>query len=119
MIVEILSQSACSGCSARSMCNSAEQRIKEVEVKYDKAYTIGDAVTIVGAEKLGIVAVILCYVIPVVLIVATMAIVQYMGKSDIVVGSAGIGILIPYFSIIYLIREKLRNNFVFKIKKIK
>lgn len=121
LTVEILSKSACSGCSARSMCSSAEQRTKEVEVQDSSAttYSIGESVTIVGAEKLGIVAVVLCYVVPVLLIVSTMAIAEYKGLSDVTVGLYGLGILIPYFGILYLFREKMRNNFVFKIKKIK
>ncbi len=120
LTVEILSKSACSGCAARSMCSSAEQRVKEVEVfADDSTYSIGDAVTIVGAEKLGIVAVILCYVLPVVLMVVVMAIAEMLKQSDVVVGLVGLGVLLPYFSIIYLMRGLIRNNFVFKIKKIK
>ncbi len=118
IIVEILSKSACSGCSARSVCSSSEQRVKEVEVLADAVatYTIGDAVTIVGAERLGIVAVVLCYIVPVALIVATMAIASFAGLPDVKVGLYGLGILVPYFAALYLLREKLRRNFVFRIK---
>lgn len=116
--VEILSKSACSGCSARSLCSSSEQKSKEIDVFVGKGetYHVGQAVTVVGSESMGIVAVVLCYVIPVVLMVIVMAILTLVGMSDVVVGLASLGVLVPYFFVMYLLRERFRKSIVFRIR---
>lgn len=117
--VEILSKSACSGCSARSLCSSSEQKVKEIDVETSEGerYEIGESVTVVGMESMGLIAVMICYVVPVVLMVATMGVLTRMGNEDTIVGLAGLGVLVPYFIIVYLMRERLGRRFKFKIKK--
>ncbi len=120
LTVEILSKSACSGCEARSLCSSSEQKTKLVETEVDngEAYSIGENVIVVGSESMGIVAVVLCYVVPVVLMVVMMAALGVMGQNDVVCGLAAIGVLVPYFCVIYLLKDALKRNFKFKTKKI-
>lgn len=116
--VEILSKSACSGCSARSLCSSSDQKSKEIDVWVGngETYQKGQEVTVVGLESMGIVAVVLCYVVPVVLMVAVMVALTVMGMSDIVVGLASLGVLAPYFFVMYLLRDKIRKSIVFRIR---
>ena len=118
MIVEILSKSACSGCTARSLCSSSEQRTKEVEVMRGSRhyYVVGQSVVVVAAESLGRIAVVLCYVAPVVLMLAVMVILSVCGLSDIIVGVAALGVLVPYFAVIYAFRSKFKKKFIFKTK---
>ncbi|MCQ2227376.1 MAG: SoxR reducing system RseC family protein [Bacteroidales bacterium] len=120
LTVEILSKSACSGCEARSLCSSSEQKTKlvETEAADGETYSIDEEVVVVGSESMGIVAVVLCYVVPVVLMVVMMAVLGGMGQSDVVCGLAAIGVLVPYFCVIYLLRDTLKRNFKFKTKKI-
>lgn len=118
MIVEILSKSACSGCNARSLCSSSEQTVKEVSVVINpgEQYAEGDKVTIVAAQSLGIVAVVICYVLPVVIMLLLMALLTSMHLSDVVVGAAALGVLVPYFLVIYMMRDKFKKKFIFKTK---
>lgn len=118
MIVEILSKSACSGCNARSLCSSSEQTIKEVNVVITPGehYSEGDKVTIVAAQSLGVVAVLLCYVLPVIIMLVLMAVLTSLCLSDVIVGAAALGVLVPYFLIIYMMRNHLKKKFIFKTK---
>lgn len=102
------------------MCSSSEQKTKlvETEAADGETYSIDEEVVVVGSESMGIVAVVLCYVVPVVLMVVMMAVLGGMGQSDVVCGLAAIGVLVPYFCVIYLLRDTLKRNFKFKTKKI-
>lgn len=118
MSVEILSKSACSGCEARSLCSSSDQKSKMIEVVVNKGetYQVGQSVTVVGSESMGIVAVVLCYVVPVVLMVLVMVVLTVLRVSDVTVGLSAIGVLMPYFFLIYLMRDKFRKSIVFRIR---
>lgn len=119
MTVEILSKAACSGCAARSLCSSSEQKTKEIETEIGKNehYEVGESVTVVGTESMGITAVVLCYAVPVVLMVITMAILTSAGKSDIIVGLSALGILVPYYAVIYMLKDRFKKKFRFIIKR--
>ena len=55
--VKITSRSACQGCRVRTVCSAAGMAEKYIETFSDRDLQIGDEVTVVMEEKLGLAAV--------------------------------------------------------------
>jgi len=118
IFVRIVQQSACAGCHARSMCSASESKVKEIEIK-DRSgkYQIDEEVTICGQSSLGLQAVLLAFVWPLLLVIAAIVIGMGSGLDETISGVFGLLILIPYYLILYIMREKLKRKFVFTLEK--
>ena len=70
VFVRITQQSACSGCHAQSMCSASEKKDKIIEVP-DRSgrFRINEEVIICGQNSMGLQAVLLAFVIPLVIVV--------------------------------------------------
>jgi sigma-E factor negative regulatory protein RseC len=110
--------SACGHCNAQGLCNLAESSEQIIEV-YSSAQTfaVGEWVQVTMSRTMGNKAILLGYFIPFVLLITTLLILSAFGLSDLITGLVSILILIPYFLIIYLFRERLRRTFSFSIHK--
>ena len=75
VFVRITQRSACSGCHAQSLCSASEQKEQIIEIPdHTGQYAVGEKVEICGQINLGMEAVILAFVIPLILVVAGVAI---------------------------------------------
>ncbi len=117
--VQISQNSACGTCGAAKLCNSAESKTKEVDVLCapGEQYAPGDEVLIVGNVSLGAKAVILAYVVPLIIMVAAVFIAKALDYEDGVAGIAGLLSVVPYFIILFLLRDRLNRVFKFTTKK--
>ena len=108
VFVRITQQSACSGCHAQSMCSASEKKDKIIEVP-DRSgrFHVNEEVIICGQNSMGLQAVLLAFVIPLVIVVGA-----------IVIGLTGLSLLLPYYCILYLMRDKLKRRFIFTLKKL-
>lgn len=120
ILVKIIQQSACSGCHARGMCIASDQKEKIIEVNDPEPskYHVGEEVMISGRSSLGLQAVLLAFVLPLILVVAAIAAGTYMKWDETTSGLAGLFLLVPYYCILYLLREKLKRKFIFTLKKL-
>ena len=70
VFVRIIQTSACSTCSVKGHCSSADSKEKVIEVTdTSSAWKIGDEVTIIGATSMGMQAVLLAFLIPLFLLI--------------------------------------------------
>jgi len=116
--VEIIQVSACSGCHAKSACTAADQAEKFVDVEYDgNDLKQGDAVTVTGQASMGLLAVLLAFVLPFVLILITLFVVGSFTENETLSGTVALLILIPYFIILSLFNAKLKSKLKFQIRK--
>ena len=118
VFVKILSMSACSACHAKGMCSVAEVAEKIVEVNADpgKTYTIGDNVTVSMRKSLGGKAVLLGYIFPFFLLIGVLILVLFLTKNEGIAGLSAILILVPYYWLLYVYRNKLKKTFSFIIE---
>jgi sigma-E factor negative regulatory protein RseC len=118
IIVSILTQSACSACHAKGMCNLSEIKEKEIEV-FDKSgnFKEGDNVSVFFNQKLGTRAVILGYILPFILMILSLLIINYITGNEDLSGLIAILSLTIYYVILYFTRNKLAKTFKFSIKK--
>lgn len=115
--VKILSASACASCQAKGACYLAESAEKIIEVKKvpQMEYTPGKSVEVIMTRATGTKAVILAYLIPLVLVVLSLFILIYSGIDEGISALIALLILVPYYFVLYLIRDKLRRDFEFSV----
>ena len=119
VFVRITQRSACSGCHAQAMCSASEQKDKIIEVP-DRSgqFAVNEEVVLTGETRLGMEAVVLAFVIPLVIVVAMVAIGISLAWSESLSGLIGLLLLIPYYGSLYLLRDRLKRRFVFTLRKL-
>ena len=117
--VEIVSESACGACHAKGLCSLGDSKVKMVEVPTSGWSDIrpGDEVEVVLKASMGHKAVLLAYMIPLVLLVAVLLVAVSAGVGDLYAGLAAIAAVAVYYFGLWLMRGRLRNEYIFNIKK--
>lgn len=116
--VEIISSSACSQCHAKGLCGFSEEESKVVMVP-TSPYTerkVGDTVTLALKQTMGLKAVWISYVIPLIILMILVLSLSSVIDNEVWTGLAPIGGVALYYLVIWLLRDKLKNEFVFYIK---
>lgn len=114
--VQIHNNSACSACHSKSMCTSlgSGDRIIEVEFSYEQKVFPGDNVNIQMISSSGWKAVVLGYIIPFILLITTLIIAtNFTGEALSAILS--LAILIPYYFMLFLFRNKIKKYFRFTL----
>jgi sigma-E factor negative regulatory protein RseC len=115
--VLIVQNSACSGCHAKSACTAADMAEKIIEVPCDtSALSVGQRVTLVGSTSMGWRAVGYAFVLPFLLLMAVLIALFETTGSEVEAGLAALAVLVPYYLVLYLLRNRMKGNFVFRIK---
>lgn len=117
--VEIISESACSACHASALCGLSEFKKKAVEVPTSatELYEVGEEVLVNLKASMGHKAVWVAYVVPLFVLLAVLLGLGAVGVGELAAGLAGIGATALYYFVIWLLRDKLRNDYIFYIKK--
>lgn len=115
--VEIVSQSACSSCHAAGLCGMSEYTKKAIEVPSHSwdSYEVGQEVDVVLKASMGHKAVWIAYVVPLVLMAATLLGLLAAGAGELTAGLASIGAVGLYYLVIWLFRDRLKNEYIFEI----
>ena len=116
--IHIEQQSACSTCHSRSVCMASDMKGKEVFVENDGGnYQIGETVELLGRTSTGLLAVLLAFVIPFLLILLSLIILQRVVTSEAVSALISLSLLMPYYLILSLFNKKLDKKMQFYIQK--
>lgn len=116
--VQIISHSACSECRAASLCGMSEYTEKAVQVPADPyaTYAVGDEVQVVLKASMGMKAVWLAYFLPLVVLLAVTLGLIALGVGEVVSALIGLGAVALYYLGLWLLRDRLRNEYVFTIE---
>lgn len=116
--VRILQSSACSACKVAAHCNASETKEKIIEVQVADAvkYQLGDSVVVVADTAVGFRASLYGYLLPLLLMVVVLVAVLKITQSEGYAAVSALGILIPYYIGLYLLRNKLRNKLSFSLE---
>ena len=115
--VQIIASSACSECHAKGLCGMSEEQEKIIMLPTDP-YTprqVGEEVQVKTKMTMGLKAVWISYVIPLVILkILILSLSSVIGNEYLrgAVAIAGVGI---YYFIIWLLRDKLSDQFEFYI----
>ena len=117
VVVRITQDAACGGCHAKDICHAAGSREKLVEVSGTDAgnLSVGQTVTVSGSESVGMKAVWIAFGLPLLLMFVVLLTAILLGGSEKTSALIAIGVLVPYYIVVYLFRERLKRVFQFRI----
>ena len=117
--VEIIASSACSSCHAKGLCGMSEEQEKIIMLPTNgfDDFKVGDEVQVLTKMTMGLKAVWISYVIPLIILMILILSLSPVFKNEYLCGLAAVaGVAIYYFGI-WLFRDRLSNEFVFYIKE--
>jgi len=116
--VVIQQHGACSACHAAGLCGMADLAEKTVEVPTDPYawYGVGDEVEVLLKASMGMKAVWLAYFIPLLIIVAVILALVALGVAEVPAALIGLGALCLYYFLLWVFRDRLKNEYIFTIK---
>lgn len=114
--VRINSVSACVSCQAKGVCNTSDSEEKLIEIDRVTAPELkpGQAVQVSMKTSSGNTAVFYGYLLPLILLVTALAVlVNYVTEG--MAGLLSMAVLVPYYSVLYFVRERMKTKFRFTI----
>ena len=116
--VQIVVSSACSSCHAKGLCGMSEDEEKVIMVPTDpySDHKVGDEVQVLTKMTMGLKAVWISYVIPLAVLMILILSLSVVFESEVVTGLASVGGVVLYYLVIWLLRDRLKDEFVFYIK---
>lgn len=115
--IRALRSSACDTCDASGSCRSNRGKNFRVDVTDDRLVgrKPGDRVTLEMPAAAGRQAVVAGFGLPLVLFIFALLGVHYAGFGDDTAALAGIGVLVVYYIIIYMLRGRMDHRFKIRI----
>ena len=119
ILVKILSQSACSTCHAKGACSVSEVEEKIIEIEHIAGgkWSKGQHVMVKMEQSLGLKAVFLGYLAPLIILIASIIVFLFLLKNEGWAALLSIMMLAPYYLALYLFRDKLKKKFRFRIEE--
>jgi sigma-E factor negative regulatory protein RseC len=116
--VRIVSSASCVSCSSKSSCSASEmeEKIINVRIPEGKEYNVGESVIIVLSQSVGLKAVMLGYIYPFLVMFISLIIMVNITDNQGVAGLVSLGMLIPYYGVLYITRQYQKEVFDFRIK---
>ena len=115
--VEIIASSACSSCHAKGLCGMSEEQEEIIMLPTNgfDDFKVGDEVQVLTKMTMGLKAVWISYVIPLIILMILILSLSPVFKNEYLCGLAAVaGVAIYYFGI-WLFKDRLSTEFVFYI----
>ncbi len=117
--VRIEQKAACSDCHAKFVCLASDKKDKIIEVNDNSGcYSPQEDVIISARSSMGLFAVVIAFAIPLILVIISIVAGMNTTGNEGIGGLAGLSVLVPYYFILYLFRDKLKKKFIFTLSKI-
>ncbi len=118
--VDIEVNEACGSCASRKACamGSSEKREIVIYTNESENYSVGEVVNIGARRSLGAVAVVLCYIVPLVVLVAAIIVANLLGCSEGVAALVALCSIAIYYALLALFRKHISKKVTFTINKI-
>ncbi len=116
--VEIIESSACSECHAKGLCGMSEEQEKVVMLPTDPytVYEVGDEVQLCTKMTMGLKAVWISYVIPLLILMILILSLSAVIENEFILGGVAVAGVAVYYFMIWLLRDRLSNQFEFYMK---
>jgi sigma-E factor negative regulatory protein RseC len=91
---------------------------KIISADFEGNMNTGDNVNVTIEEKFSWIAVFFSFLLPFIVLIASFLISLQIINNDIISAVIGIGMLIPYYAILFLFKRSFQKRFLFKAVKI-
>lgn len=118
--VRIIQTSACASCKVAGYCNAAESKEKLVDVYghgFKEQFTEGESVIVIATKDVANKALIIGFGIPFVLLVSVLFVSTWLLSDETLGAIIAMSTLIPYYFVLYLLRDRMRSNMTFHVEK--
>jgi sigma-E factor negative regulatory protein RseC len=115
--VRIVQTSACAACKVAGYCNAAESKEKIIDVFCDSVakYKVGQQVTVSTSGQVAVKALLWAFGVPFVLLMAVLILVLLLTGNEGWAALSALVALVPYYFILWLMRNKMREQLAFTI----
>ena len=116
--VRIVQTSACAACKVAGYCNASESKEKLVDVYHadTRHLKVGDVVTVTASTQVAAQALLLGFGLPFVVLVAVLIAVLLITGNEGAAALSGLGALVPYYAVLFLFRNRIRDKLSFSIE---
>ena len=110
---------ACGSCASRKACAMGKSENRDITIYTDQAqnYTVGESVTVMARERVGIMAVVLCYVVPLIVLMAALILTISLGGSEGAAAMAALLCTAIYYVGLGLFHKRIAKRVTFTITK--
>lgn len=117
--VKIMRNSLCGPCSVKGLCFMGESAERIIHITdFDKLLKKGDTVSVVITKGKGNRAIILGYLFPFLLMLSVLITLSTMSFPEWFSGISSLAILIPYFILLHLFKNRINKVFYFSAYKL-
>ncbi|MBN2614720.1 MAG: SoxR reducing system RseC family protein [Bacteroidales bacterium] len=116
--ISVITKSACVSCQIKGSCtlSDVKEKIIEVDLMNGQSFKTGGQVTVEMKETTGIWAVLLGYFFPFLVVIAGLIIFTVSGMDQGLAGLLSMGLLVPYYLLLYFFRTYIRKKFTFNVR---
>ena len=111
VIVRITREESCGSCAAKASCSTASAMRKQQLIKVQDCaadtFSVGENVLLEASESVGRKAVVIGYLLPALVVVASLLGLRSMFQSEIALAGAGLASLAVYYGILFLLKDVL------------
>ena len=118
VVVRILQTSACAACKVAGHCNASEAKEKLVDVRCADAlgYRVGQSVVVSTSRDVANRALLLGFGLPFVVLVGVLFAVLRLTGDEGLAALSGLGALVPYYLLLWLLRDRISRRVSFQIE---
>ena len=121
--VEIVNKSACATCHAKGLCGASDEQVRIIDVPQTIAtrvedYRVGEEVSLRLSQSLGLRAVFIAYVVPLMVLMASILVLSATQLQQLYVGIISLAAVAVYYIFVAIFRDKLEKVFTFSIEKL-
>ena len=119
VFVRIEQKAACSECHAANVCVASEKKEMIIEVDdYSGNFELQEDVLISAQSSMGLFAAVIAFAIPLLTVILSVITGACLSNSEVIGGLTGLAVLGVYYSVLFLLRGKIKRNLLFSISKI-
>lgn len=120
--VSLVNVSACASCHAKGICTVSEADQKVIDINNFAAisdqYQTGESVKVSFQQSVGFKALFLGYLLPFLLLFITLIATWAITANEALSGLLALGVLLPYYLTLKLVKNRIDKTFTFTISKI-
>jgi len=109
---------SCCGCQAEKSCNISGTDRKLIKVEGAFNFSSGEKVIVSMKRSQGYSALFLGYILPLIVVTVTLTVMITLSVNELFSGLISLGLLIPYYLLLFILRKSINNRFTFTLNRI-